>query len=349
MDDRLGRLERLYWQNVRLQVLDWNDAGRMPLTELLREPETQDALLQRLGVLHLDIAVVEPHRQPVRASRAYTIRFLKELMRLLEDDHTVEVSETLYETLALYIAAQSADEKTCHRCYYLPPTPAAAARISAASDRVVLCEEIPAISQGTTGLRTWQAGLRLIELFASNPSAVAGKRVLELGSGVGLLGLMCAKLGAAQVYLTDGDAPVLPRLASNILLNDAGAAVSAFKLDWEWTSAEMDAALADAHADYDVVVGSDCVWSPDLTLPLARTIAHALRSSRNPARAVCYMASTVRREATFALFQDNLAACRLATTPYAEPARASGPSPALWFHYEEDAERVEVLCIKLAE
>ena len=50
---------------------------------------------------------------------------------------------------------------------------------------------------------------------------VAGRRVLELGAGTGVLGSLCAKLGAASVTVTDL-ATSVPLIELNLSLNFAG-------------------------------------------------------------------------------------------------------------------------------
>jgi predicted RNA methylase len=37
-------------------------------------------------------------------------------------------------------------------------------------------------------------------------SLLRGKRVLELGAGCGVVGMLCVRLGAVHVAITDGDA-----------------------------------------------------------------------------------------------------------------------------------------------
>ena len=55
----------------------------------------------------------------------------------------------------------------------------------------------------------WPAGLAFSRLLVHCPSFVQGKRVLELGAGLGAVGLVAATAGAASVLLTDYDEDVL--------------------------------------------------------------------------------------------------------------------------------------------
>jgi predicted RNA methylase len=45
---------------------------------------------------------------------------------------------------------------------------------------------------------------------------VAGKNVVDVGCGVGFLGIACALLGAKKVALTDGNHDVLAMVKQNI-------------------------------------------------------------------------------------------------------------------------------------
>jgi len=49
----------------------------------------------------------------------------------------------------------------------------------------------------------WHGGVALCEFVRANEDKVRGKRVLELGSGVGITGVYCAMLGAKVVTMTD--------------------------------------------------------------------------------------------------------------------------------------------------
>ncbi|ETO26429.1 hypothetical protein RFI_10706 [Reticulomyxa filosa] len=52
-------------------------------------------------------------------------------------------------------------------------------------------------------LHVWPGGILMSEYLFNNPDIVSNKVILELGAGVGLPGLLAAKLGAKQVILTD--------------------------------------------------------------------------------------------------------------------------------------------------
>ena len=54
---------------------------------------------------------------------------------------------------------------------------------------ISLKENISIISDGTTGLCTWQAAFYLAEWCLANTSAIQRKAIIELGSGAGLVGI----------------------------------------------------------------------------------------------------------------------------------------------------------------
>jgi SAM-dependent methyltransferase len=103
-----------------------------------------------------------------------------------------------------------------------------------------------------------------------HPSLADGARILELGSGTGVCGLMVARgTSAREVVLTDGDAVMVERLADAIESNAAldggfgGTAVSAQRLLWgQDTLAER----------FDIIVCTDCVYNRGLHQVLARAI-----------------------------------------------------------------------------
>lgn len=69
-------------------------------------------------------------------------------------------------------------------------------------------------------LRLWEAGACLAEFFLENKSMVSGKRVIELGAGVGATGLVIAGCcNATSVHLTDYTDVCRVNLEHNISIN----------------------------------------------------------------------------------------------------------------------------------
>ncbi|EQC40558.1 hypothetical protein SDRG_02446 [Saprolegnia diclina VS20] len=121
-------------------------------------------------------------------------------------------------------------------------------------------------SPGHLGIagKLWDSALILTTYLARNPQVLAGKRVLEVGSGLGLVGMVCAHLGAAAVTLTDMD-EVVPMLQYNLKLNALEAVASASALCWGTSPAHLS-------PPFDVVVMSDVVYDPTGYAPLVTTL-----------------------------------------------------------------------------
>ena len=78
----------------------------------------------------------------------------------------------------------------------------------------------------------WPAGLAFSRLLAHCPSFVSGQTVVELGAGLGAVGLTAAVAGATSVVLTDYDGDVLELAMQAAQENGVAARVSATRLDW---------------------------------------------------------------------------------------------------------------------
>ncbi|HEX2759074.1 MAG TPA: 50S ribosomal protein L11 methyltransferase, partial [Rhizomicrobium sp.] len=72
----------------------------------------------------------------------------------------------------------------------------------------------------------WAGGQALARYVLDNPALVAGKRVLDIGSGSGLVGLAAAKAGAAHVLAADIDAFACAAIRLNATANDLDLATT---------------------------------------------------------------------------------------------------------------------------
>lgn len=117
------------------------------------------------------------------------------------------------------------------------------------------------------GLLLWDAAIGLAEELTARPERVAGKRVLELGAGVGLPGLVARSLGA-QVTQTDYQAAALALARRNARQNNI-AGIRYLQADWR--------DFYDG-ATYEVVLGSDVLYERSLHSSLLRLFRRALAS-----------------------------------------------------------------------
>jgi predicted nicotinamide N-methyase len=115
------------------------------------------------------------------------------------------------------------------------------------------------------GLLMWASAVGLAERLAEEPGLVAGKRVLEIGAGVGLPGLVAQSLGGI-VTQTDYQHPALSLCQLNAARNGV-AGIRYFLADWR----------AFDHAErYDLLLGSDVLYERALHYELASILARAL-------------------------------------------------------------------------
>ncbi len=110
------------------------------------------------------------------------------------------------------------------------------------------------------GVALWPAAIALANDVASRADGFRGSRVLELGAGTGLPGIVAASLGA-RVVQTDRHEMPMSICRRNGELN--GAAAIEYRLaDWtEWNDA----------ARYDWIIGSDILYGETMH-PFLRTI-----------------------------------------------------------------------------
>ncbi|XP_029926729.1 histidine protein methyltransferase 1 homolog [Myripristis murdjan] len=70
------------------------------------------------------------------------------------------------------------------------------------------------------GLKVWECTYDLLELIEKDGETFGGKRVLDLGCGAGLLGILALRRGARQVHFQDYNSTVIEQLTlPNVLLN----------------------------------------------------------------------------------------------------------------------------------
>jgi predicted nicotinamide N-methyase len=180
------------------------------------------------------------------------------------------------------------------------------------------------------GLVLWDAALALVRWLEVAPKALAplrGKRVLELGAGCGLVGLVLADHVGADATLTDLPC-VLPNLRANVAANigypssagsggeeggadsvETGSGGRARVLAYSWGDG-VEGLLAAAGGPFDFILGTDVSYSQLLNpILIASAAAIAVASEaaaaaagRRLARCTLLFANELRCELAQAVF-----------------------------------------------
>ena len=152
------------------------------------------------------------------------------------------------------------------------------------------------IGQQSVGYYLWPSATMLSRYLCRSAWLIGGKSVLEIGAGVGMLGLVCARLHASAVCLTDVFQPIIDNLHINVQLNKSGSVplcagvphmqknaaipqtcdVSIRSLDWYCIG---DQTRKDALGDsqkFDIIVGSDLICSVECAYGVVDSIKNYL-------------------------------------------------------------------------
>lgn len=163
--------------------------------------------------------------------------------------------------------------------------------------------------------KVWEAGACLAEYILQNP--IRDRRVIELGAGVGLTGLVAAAVKAKSVHMTDYTEATLDNLSYNVSINSKWLedrdvdpqSISVGKLEWGEASTEGDCCQLESA---DLLIAADVVYSRDCIPDLVTTVREFLSSSSSssssssPNDKVALFATTHRNRQTFQLFETEL-------------------------------------------
>jgi len=114
-----------------------------------------------------------------------------------------------------------------------------------------------ASSDDNTGFWVWPAAHALATHLITHPELVRGRRVVELGAGGGLPGMVAAALGAQEVVLTELTG-TLPLLQRNVEHNTAACGGRARAMELRWGAAD-DSPGAEL-CNFDVVIGCELIY-----------------------------------------------------------------------------------------
>ncbi|XP_045135426.1 putative protein N-methyltransferase FAM86B1 isoform X5 [Portunus trituberculatus] len=190
-----------------------------------------------------------------------------------------------------------------------------------------------------------QASHFLAEWCSKNASNFQGKKILELGAGLGLTGLaVVMNCKPASYTFTDVHDSVLKVLVENVAINlfnevshssgkydaddrksieswsrrheskDHDTMVHIKKLDWESDTYE---------SDVDLVLAADVVYDPDVIIHFLKVLKDVL--CKKPGVAA-YVASTMRNPDTYTFFKNELECSGLVITSEVQQQYQNSPS-----------------------
>lgn len=159
---------------------------------------------------------------------------------------------------------------------------------------------------GNTGCHEWEAGFYLAEYVLSHAQQFHRASVLELGCGVGVVGVALARVRVRAALCTDGDEEALENCRRNLKLNGALRSttpqrIQVQRLRWEdeWSPTMSNVVQP------DIVLGSDLLYDPETIPALLKVIKDVLgqrQMSSGCEQAYALIATTKRNEKTLAKF-----------------------------------------------
>eukprot|EP00924_Labyrinthula_sp_SR-Ha-C_P014585 maker-scaffold_34-snap-gene-2.38-mRNA-1 protein AED:0.07 eAED:0.07 QI:140/0.33/0.25/1/1/1/4/0/239 len=118
------------------------------------------------------------------------------------------------------------------------------------------------------GACVYESSYILSSFLSNNRAIVSGKNVMEIGSGLGLVSIVCSKLGATRIIATDGDDLSVKYTKHNFKLNQVTSGTVS-KLLWgvetfKTLSLETNIPKIDVLLASDVVAAPYSAYFPDL-------------------------------------------------------------------------------------
>lgn len=113
---------------------------------------------------------------------------------------------------------------------------------------------VPGVYEG--GYKVWECTLDLLKFMSDNELGLAGKSVMDIGCGHGLLGIAALKSGGAICYFQDFNKEVLENVtALNAFINDVDPSCYRFAYgDWD------NLVGMQGNEKFDIIVGAEIIY-----------------------------------------------------------------------------------------
>jgi hypothetical protein len=145
-----------------------------------------------------------------------------------------------------------------------------------------------------SGQKLWCGSLVVIEYLLDHPEFIMNCNVLELGSGTGVVGMLCQKLGGHHVILSDYDLKSIEHMTADIVKNNVQCEI--LNLDWfSFDINQLSSEFLSSSHPLRLVAG-DVLYKHALIQPFFTVIQQLLSPSRSssppstsPAMLLCHV------------------------------------------------------------
>ncbi|XP_077299942.1 protein-lysine N-methyltransferase EEF2KMT [Arctopsyche grandis] len=275
------------------------------------------------------ILLTKTVKHPIIAEKpisiTYQIAFMKKIIEFLTEAQ-IEIHDDIYDTHCQVLLKDKLKNSYHYKHYKVSDDD---------SSIISLKENSNLISDGTTGLHTWEASVILSEWCMQNAESLFDKNILELGSGAGLVGILTYKLCQPKyMCMSDCHEAVLGLLEQNVSINQDdddeclnlahGNAImqmskrnttkrlGIIKLPWE----EVEDFPSKTVPYPDLVVAADVVYDSSIFQPLIGAFKYFLNAKR---KCEIILVNTIRNTNTIDLFSKYLEESNLAILKINQP------------------------------
>lgn len=150
----------------------------------------------------------------------------------------------------------------------------------------LLCLSSACTDYDLTGQLVWPGAVLMNTYLSEHPETVKGRSLIELGSGIGITGILCSRF-CKEVVLTDHNDEVLEIIKKNIEMQscsgNADAVLTAEKL--EWGNHDHLSNIIEKHpVGFDLILGADICFQQASIPCLFDTVEKLLRMQANKCR-----------------------------------------------------------------